>query len=346
MKNATREDIAGSIEKDVIPLIEKHFPQVASEMVVSVKDYTTGTTDLPHHRNVMIYLEDRLWSAEGGKVQLLLETSLDVWPETEGVDGTRHCVGVWVHPLSWLRELQSFLQTRAEAGTDLPWEHIPMERFYDLQNTPVIRDPKGIFAHLKEATRAELYPGWLWDKHLISGLLELFQDLRNCQRALASGRSEEANIMAAGIIPQVLRLGFIIHRRYYPDHPHLRWAFEQLPAPAGEVLEQVDAAVASGDAGRRIAALQQARDICVDYVSQSNLLPTVELSSPDMGLGDLGAWEQLHQELLWAERCEAWSNPKWRDWIIRSQAQAAEDGHPHHWWIWSLWSMRHTDSHI
>ncbi len=346
MKNATHEDIMNFIEKDVIGLLEKHFPQVASGMAVFVNDYATGTSDLPHQCDAIIYLEDRLWATEGGKVQLLLETSLSIWPETEGIDGTRHCVGVWVHPLSWLRELLSFLQTRAEAGSDLPWEHIPMERFYNIQNATVIRDPGGVFAHLKNVTCAELYPGWLWDRHLISGLQELLENLRSCRRALASGREIEAGIMAADVIPQVLRLGFIIHRQYYPDHPHLRWAFEQLPDPAGKVLEQVDAAVTSGDVVGRLNALRRVEDIYLEYVSENNLLPTVELKSPDMGLGDLDAWEQLHQELLWAARCKAWSNPRWRDWITNCQNQAAEEGHPQQWWIWSLWDMKKAMPHI
>ena len=159
MKKAEREDIFRFLERDVIPLIEKHYPDVASEMIVHVNDYAAGTGDLPHHPDAILYLEDRLWANKGGHVQLLLEASLGAWPESEGVDGTRHCVGAWVHPLSWLGELRRFLDTRAEAGADLPWEEIPVERFYEVQHATVLRDPKGIFAHLRDATRPELCPG-------------------------------------------------------------------------------------------------------------------------------------------------------------------------------------------
>ncbi len=346
MKKAEREDIFRFLEQEVIPLIEKHYPDVASEMIVHVNDFAAGTGDLPHHPDAIIYLEDRLWASKGGHVQLLLETSLEAWEESEGIDGSRHCVGAWVHPLSWLRELRRFLDTRAEAPADLPWEEIPVERFYEVQHAPVLRDTKGVFAHLKDATRPELYPSWLWEKHLIVGLRELMENLCYCQRALLEGRGIEANIMLSGVIPDALRLGFFVHRRYYPAHPHLRWAFEQLPAPADAVLAHVDTAASSGDPAGRLAALTAARDIYIAHVADKNLLPTLNLKSPNMGLGDLGPWEELHQELLWAGRCEAGSNPKWRDWVTDCQRQAAEAGHAEHWWIYSLWDIKRKVSHI
>ena len=346
MKNATHEDIRRFLEQEAIPLIEAHLPDVASAMSVYVQDYTTGTGDLPHHPDANVYLEDRLWASKGGHVQLLLETSLDTWKEAEGIDGTRHCVGVWVHPLSWLGELRRFAETRAEAPAELPWEEIAIERLYEVQHAPVLRDPGGLFAHLKDATRPELYPSWLWDKRLIVGLHELMENLHDAQRALREGRGIESSMMLATAIPDVLRLGFLVHRRYYPDHPHLRWAFEQLPAPAEAVLLHVDAAASTGDPAEGLTALAAARDLYVAHVAESDLLPTLNLKSPSMGLGHLDPWEELHQELLWACRCEAWSNPKWRGWIDRCQKQARQDGHARHWWIWSLWDMRRKDLHI
>ena len=346
MKNATHEDIRRFLEREAIPLIEAHHPDVASEMSVVVNDYATGAGDLPHDPDVVIYLEDLTWADKGGHVQLLLETSLDAWQETEGVDGGRHCVGVWVHPLSWLRELGRFLETRAEASTELPWEVVTIERFYEVQHAPVLRDPQGVFAHLKHATRPELCPSWLWDKRLLVALYELVENLRSGQRAVVEGRGIEGGVMLGALIPDALRLGFLVHRRYYPGHPHLRWAFEQLPAPAGTVLPHLDAAAAAADPAERLAALRTVRDLYVAHVADSGLLPTLNIKSPSMGLGNLGAWEELHQELLWAHRCKAWSNPKWRDWIVRCQEQAREDGRPEHWWIWSLWDMRRTDRHI
>jgi hypothetical protein len=65
-----------------------------------------------------------------------------------------------------------------------------------------------------------------------------------------------------------------------------------------------------------------------------------------MNLGKLGAWEELIQELLWAWRCRAWSNPKWRDYIMRCQKEAEQEGHPEHWWIYSLWDMVQKPPHI
>ena len=328
MEYADNRDVRTYFEQMIKPLIEEHYPDVAAQMCVQVND--ESGVDIPDPLaipDMTIYLEDRLWSARGGQVQLLLETSLDVPREIEGLDGTRHCVGVWVHPLSWLRELRRFLDTRAEAGADLPWEEVTIERFFEVQNQLILHDPHGILRHLREATRADLFPRWLWDKHLVVGLRELMEDLRECRRMLRKGRMLELSIAAPAVLEAAMHLGFVIHRSYYPPREILRWAFEKLPSPAPDVLVHLDAAVVSPDPLERIVSLEAVRDIYVDYVADSDLLPTLELRSPKMGLGDLDAWEELHQELLWAWRCEAWSNPNWRAWVTRCQRDAAEDGH-------------------
>ena len=108
----------------------------------------------------------------------------------------------------------------------------------------------------------------------------------------------------------------------------------------------MDAAASSGDPAERLAALAAVRDIYLEHISDSGRLPTLNLKSPDMKFPGLGPWEHLQQELLWACRCEAWSNPKWRDWVTRCQKESAEDGYGDYWWIWSLWQMRGKLPHI
>ncbi len=228
----------------------------------------------------------------------------------------------------------------------MPWEETTIEQLHDVHNVVVLRDPRGTWGFLQEATRPELYPGWLWDKHLVCGLHDLFTGLRQVQWALAAGRTVEAGIMLGDLAGDVLRLGFYVNRQYHPAHPHLRAAFEKLPAPAEEVLGHVDSEVSASDPAERLGSLAAARDLYVRHIVESNRLPLLNLAAPDLGLGELGGWEARCQELLWARRCEGWSNPGWHDYINRCRNQAAADGHPNHMWIYSLWDMARQMPHI
>ena len=346
MKKSTNRDVTAYFEDSVIPLIAEEYPDVAADMSIRVDGaFGLGIADESSNLDSTMYLEDRLWAAKGGQVQLLLETAL----EERLVDKTDkgcHCVGIWVHPLSWLRERRRFLETRAEAGTDLPWEEVPIEQFHEMQENLVVRDPRGIFRHLKRATTPERHPRWLWDKRLIVDLREALDDLDECRRTLKRGDAVGANIMLGSILEDLIHLAFVINRRYYPWRPHLRWAFEQLPAPATDALPRIDGFVSSADPESKLAMLEEIGRLYVDHIAAHDILPTLNLASPQMGFGDLGAQGELHQELLWAERCKAWSSPKWRDWVTNCQKMAGEDGYPEHWWIWSLWDLKRKTSHI
>ena len=104
MKKSTSSDVRKYFEQKVIPLINAKYPEVASEMSIRVDGaFGLGIADESSNLDATIYLEDRLWAAKGGQVQLLLETSLDERLVDE-TDKSCHCVGIWVHPLSWLRE--------------------------------------------------------------------------------------------------------------------------------------------------------------------------------------------------------------------------------------------------
>ena len=117
-------------EETVIPLVSEKLPEVASEMNVLVfGSFGLGTADEISDLDATIYLDDPLWKEQGAELQLLFETSF----ERFGADET-YCCDICVHPLSWLREQRQFLETRAEARAELPWEKLTLEQFHDIQN--------------------------------------------------------------------------------------------------------------------------------------------------------------------------------------------------------------------
>ena len=107
----------------------------------------------------------------------------------------------------------------------------------------------------------------------------------------------------------------------------MRWAFERLPAPASKVLPDIDVVSTSPDWKKKIASIQAVISVYKDYIAENNILPELDIRTTE-----------LSNELVWAERLEAWSNPNWRDWITRCEEKAVKSGYPaREFWVWSLW---------
>lgn len=308
-----KRDVKTYFEGTVIPLISKEYPQVVSEMSIQILgSYGLGIADKFSDLDSVIWLDDPLWKARGGHVQLMLEHCPQKFTPRTDI----HCeICVW--PLSWLRERREFLESKS----DLPWEKVTFGELFELQENLILRDPDGIFRRLREATVPERFPGWLWKKLLILKLREVDDDLYECQQVLKRGRMLEAQIILARVLEGLLHLGFLINRRYYPWRTHLRWAFERLPALASRVSPDINMIMCSSNWGRKIASIEAIRDTYTKYIREKNILS-----------------QEILQDLLWAERCEAWSDPNWRDWVTRCKRNAKEAGHDESdFWIWSLW---------
>ena len=107
----------------------------------------------------------------------------------------------------------------------------------------------------------------------------------------------------------------------------MRWAFEKLPSLASRALLHLDVATSRNHWDERLAAVEAVKDLYVEHIRDSKVLPEIDLSAPN-----------LTEELTWAQRLEAWSNPNWREWIAKCRAMAAREGHdPDDFWVWSLW---------
>ncbi|MDQ1328222.1 MAG: hypothetical protein QG641_1507 [Candidatus Poribacteria bacterium] len=309
---AMQQDITIYFEQAVIPLIDKKHPEVASEMIIQITgSFGLGIADEFSDLDANIWLDDPLWKRYGGHLQLTLENYLEQFAPN------RNHAEICVWPLSWLGDRKDFLENKA----DLPWEKVSLEALFEIQENLILYDPNRIFHKLKEATVPDRFPEWLWKKLLIGNLSRLRDDFDECQSAVKREQMIEAHIILGCVLEDLLHIGFIINRKYYPWRKHLRWAFEKLYMVASKVLHNMDIIISSSSWGTKFASIEVVGDIYKNYIRENNILSS-----------------EIIENLLWAERCAAWSNPNWRDRITKCEQKAKEAGYdPGDAWVWSLW---------
>jgi hypothetical protein len=315
------ETVSSYFTSTVFPLVDAHLPGLSERMTVQViGSYGLGIADSLSDLDAVVYLPDPVWETSGRQLQLLLEKHLPPF----GAPTTHPGVVVW--PRRWLGKLVAFLD-----DTPPPWEEETVERLHQAQHCLIVRDPEGILERLRVATSPSRVPEWLWRKRIIGLLRELHKDdLPEYAQTVARGNMVEQTILLGGMLKKVMHLGFHIARQYYPWRTHLRWAFGQLPAPAADVLNQVDLlGTDEVPANDKVSAIKTILAVYSGHITSHGLLPGIRLDGEDM---------PVHSELEWAMRFKAWNNPEWRSKVSEMQRQCALAGEtPDKWWMWSLW---------
>jgi hypothetical protein len=149
-----------------------------------------------------------------------------------------------------------------------------------------------------------------------------YNDLGEFASMVSRQKTLEAHIILGCILEDLVHIGFLINRNYYPWRKHWRWAFEKLPILTPTVLPHIDLAISSPDWDQKLASIEAVRDIYTEYIREKGLL------TPEI-LADLG----------WAIGTEAWANPNWRDRKTKCKQKAQEAGYDtDDWWVWSLWN--------
>ena len=307
-------DVKAHFGQKVIPLIADRLPDVVSEMSIKVGgSYGLGIADEHSDLDADIYLDDELWKARGGQLQLALLHDVPRFAQT--TDHPEICVAATSGLLDG--HCRAFLDARE----GLPWEKVSIESLYDVQEHLVLRDAHDIFRRLREATAPERFPDWLWRKLAILKLVALGDDVWNLRQAIRRDNRVAAHISLGRVLESLLPLGFIIERNYYPWRTHLRWAFAALPGLALKVVPDIETIESSPDWHQRLASIEAVREIYKERAIEANMLTPETLEA-----------------LLFAERLEAWSNPNWRDWLTKCEQKAREAGYgSDDAWVWSLW---------
>ena len=315
-----QKDVTVYFEKTVFPLIAESYPEVSPEISIQIRgSYGLDIADEYSDLDAILWLDDPLWKAQGGQVQLMLEHDVPKFGPADILEEHGHAeVCVW--PLSWLGHRRGFLDDESEP----PWEEVSFEEFYELQNNLVLRDPRGVFWKLKEATAPDRFPDHLWKKLLIQKLKKIDDDITEYHQVVRRGRMVEENIILARVLEKLIHLGFLINRQYYPWSTHLHWAFSQLPVPASVVLPHIENLSYSQNCEEKLLLIDKIKEIYAGYILKERMLSG-----------------EIMNDLLWAVRLEAWSKPNWRDWITDCQQRATASGYSlRDSWIWSLWGWK------
>jgi len=309
----------------IVPAITEKFPEVAKQMsLIVLGSQGLGTADEFSDLEAAVYLDDPLWREHGGHLQLLLNERLRATCPCRS-SGSVICV----RPHSWL--LGGHAHDFAEGKETLPWEQVSIEELFTVQENLIVYDPKAFLLQLRQATAPDQCPRWLWQKRLILALKQLvYEDVTELDMAVRRDRRTEAHILLGEVLRDLLHIGFLMNRRYYPWRTHLRWAFDRLPPTATSIMPYLDAAAAAPDWQEKSSAVDQAIATYKECIARERIIPSVDIMSSD-----------LSEELVWAERLKAWENPQWRDWIDRCTQKAVKAGHPaRDFWVWSLWGWK------
>ncbi|MHB0858529.1 MAG: DUF4037 domain-containing protein [Anaerolineae bacterium] len=312
-----QKDVFAYFEDTLFPFLAARFPEVAREMSLQIHgSYGLGIADQYSDLDAILYLDDLLWKREGGAVQLaLVHEAPQFLPAGTPVAYDHAEINVWPH--SWLGDLRGFL----EEGAEPPWEQVSPESLFEVQRNLVLRDPQGIFARLREATRPENAPDWFWKKLLIQGFGQVDDGLLSYGQLARRGLTLEAAIVAGRMLQGLMQIGFLMCRQYYPWMTHLRWAFEELGEPVASVLPLLETLAGSDPLDARLAAARQARAFYAQALVARGLLT-----------------KEILANLIWAERLKAWQREDWYTYIVDCQQRAEAAGYPaKDMWVFSLW---------
>ena len=324
------QDIREYFDTTVIPLIARKHPDVVADMSIRLQGSVgLGLNDELSDMEAMVYLPENLWKARGGQLQLTLIHCLT--PFSAQSHRYSECPG---DPYSWIRgghpEINVHPRSELLCGqaekvfaekTDVPWEKVSIEELHQLQSYPILRDSGGFLTRLRTRATAERYPAQLWTKRLILELVDLKGEPWDLEKAVRRGRPLEAEMILGTMLPALLRVAFLVNRRYYPWRKYLFPFFKDLPVGPAELLDEFEVLQSVGNWDRKLRTVSRIMGILTEKILGSRLV------SSDM-----------LEYLLEAKYGKAWENPNWEEKLELRREKAQEAGYDRmDGWIWGWW---------
>lgn len=309
-------------DSQILPVLKRDWATLLPEMSIQILGSVgLGIDDARSDLEAVIYLPEALWRREGAGLQLAMDRCLrqyNPWQRAGSI--------LSVHPMGWALDGQGeTLLARPEA---FAWEEASIPSLFTLQENLIYADPSGRLTRLRQATAPARMPEPQWRRALLAELEDLADNtLPDLRKSAARGMTCEAQIHLGLVIESLLHVGFLIAHRYYPWRTHLRWAFDRLTGPVAEQAARVDALAEQADWPAKAAVAQEIFDAYRRIIAEGGCLPGVDLDAAD-----------LTNELIWANRCQAWQNPDWRAFVAERERRAVAAGYPPElFWVWSLW---------
>ncbi len=207
-----------------------------------------------------------------GAVSQALPATFRGWPVRFGWDDVAvdHHVAV-VAPGPWLASRLGVDPTNTL--THLDWLSMPHERLAEVTRGPVFRDDSGALTTVR--SRLAWYPDQVWLYLLASQWRRISQEEAFVGRAAEAGDELGSRLVAARLVRDLMRLCFLIERRY---PPYMKWfgsAFDELSL-AAELRPVFERTLSASDYAAREAALVIAYRTIGERQNALGLMPPVD----------------------------------------------------------------------
>ena len=325
-----RPEIAAYFDDSVLPLIARKHPEVISELSIRVEGSVgLALDDELSDMEAMIFLPNDLWRRHGAELQLTLIHCLEPFsprsrPHCE-CPGDPYSWPVFGHPEINVHPRSELLGGEAEqvfAGDrDVPWQEVTIEELHQMQHCRILRDARQFLSRLREATAESGYPEQLWSKRLIHELADLKGEPWDFEKALSRGRTLEAQMILGSMLPAIIRIVYLVNRRFHPWRKYLMHFFEDLTFGPRELVDEIRIIQSESDRREWASAIDRTLRILTERILEDGILPDNTL-----------------EYLFDAKNGRAWENPDWRVEADRNRKQAEDAGFdPLDGWIWGWW---------
>ena len=266
-------DVRAWFARTVIPLIEREFPDLATEMGIVVEgSFAHGYFDQYSDLESMVVLPDNTPAEEAAALHALL-APLRFAPDYAHQE-------VSVHAFCHL--LDGLANDFVRPGSSPPWEAVTMSSLYNLATGLVLHDARGRLAALRAAAAPDRFPDRLWRKLLVWNL----RRVGPCPTpSIPRGLTVELHEYVTRALRSALQVGCILNRSYYPHFKRLRHALARLPLLSHEVLPHIDTLGAfESDWPQKQCAVWSVRRIYETFIRQHGILTDDYLSDLDRAL--------------------------------------------------------------
>jgi len=161
----------------------------------------------------------------------------------------------------------------ARGLTSADWLSMPHQRLAEVTEGPVFHDGSGVLTRV----RADLawYPDQVWLYVLTSQWRRIAQVQAFVGRTAEAGDELGSRVVAARLVQDLMRLCFLLERRYPPYGKWLGTAFSELAA-AGELRPALERALSAASYAEREAALAAAYRLLGEQQNALAIAPQVD----------------------------------------------------------------------
>lgn len=212
---------------------------------------TVRSTDHGWGPRLNVFVASGDVAAIEAKIDAGLPEEFAGWPTRFGWDAVPVTHHVEVAPLStWLHDQLGFDPTEGIAITD--WLSTPQQSLLEVTAGAVFHDGTGELTAVRDALA--WYPDEVWLWLLACQWRRVDQEEPFVGRTAEAGDDLGSRVLAARLVRDFMRLGFLLERRYAPYSKWLGTAFAQLDV-AGAIGEELAAALGADDYAEREGAL-------------------------------------------------------------------------------------------